>query len=453
MRADFSPAIEKLLEGFSQTAPVPLSDRERRVEGVTSVLFLAAAIPMAAFLSGDEPFRFGLAIALALAYAAVSRVRFAVGYGYTVPTQLVLVPMLFLLPPSTVPLVVAAGIGLAALPDYVTRRTHPDRALLVLGDAWESVGPALVFALAGGGDGGWEDWPIYVGALAAQFSFDATASTLREWRGLGVAPGLQPRMMGWVCLVDLCLTPVGLLAAFAAQDAPLSVLAVLPLAALLAMFARERQRRIGNALELSHAYRGTTLLLGDVLEADDEYTGVHSRGVVSLAVAVADEMGLNAEARRNVEFGALLHDVGKIAVPSEIINKPGPLTDEEWTVIKTHTIEGQRMLDQVGGVLSEVGRIVRSSHERWDGNGYPDGLTNGDIPLESAIVCCCDAFDAMTTDRSYRSAKPPEQAMAELTANAGTQFNPAVVEVVVQVVERDLRTSAARILEAAPASP
>jgi putative nucleotidyltransferase with HDIG domain len=315
------------------------------------------------------------------------------------------------------------------------------------------VGPALVFAIAGAGAGGWEDWPVYAGALGAQFTFDFIASTLREWRGLGIAPGLQPRLMGWVCLVDLCLTPIGLLAAFAAQDEPLSVLAILPLAALLAIFAGERRRRIGNALELSHAYRGTTLLLGDVLEAEDEYTGTHSRGVVSLAVAVADEMGLDAEARRNVEFGALLHDVGKIAVPAEIINKPGPLTDEEWVVIKTHTIEGQRMLDQVGGVLSDVGRIVRSSHERWDGGGYPDGLVNGQIPLESAIVSCCDAFNAMTTTRSYRAAMSASDALNELKANAGTQFNPAVVEVVALVVERDLRPRTAPGLDPALPAP
>ncbi len=187
-----------------------------------------------------------------------------------------------------------------------------------------------------------------------------------------------------------------------AEDAPLALLAVLPLAGLLAVFARERQRGIDNALELNRAYRGTTLLLGDMLEADDSYTGEHSRSVVGLALAVAEEMGLDDTRRRGVEFGALLHDVGKIAVPSEIINKPGPLTDAEWTVIKTHTIEGQRMLDRVGGVLSEVGRIVRSSHERWDGGGYPDGLRGEEIPLESAIVCAADAFNAMTTDRSYR---------------------------------------------------
>ena len=94
-------------------------------------------------------------------------------------------------------------------------------------------------------------------------------------------------------------------------------------------------------------------------------------------------MGLSSRQRRNVEFGALLHDVGKIAVPKEIINKPGPLTDDEWLVIKAHTIEGQRMLDRVGGLLSEVGQIVRSSHEKWDGSGYPDGLAGEAIPVES----------------------------------------------------------------------
>jgi len=193
---------------------------------------------------------------------------------------------------------------------------------------------------------------------------------------------------------------------------------------------------VNQALELSRAYRGTTLVLGDVLEADDEYTGVHSQSVVSLSVAVADQLGLSSAGRRNVEFGALLHDVGKIAVPNEIINKPGPLTTDEWLVIKAHTIEGQRMLDRVGGLLSEVGRIVRSSHERWDGSGYPDGLAGDEIPLGSTIVSCCDAFNAMTTDRSYRAAMSLEEALAELRRESGGQFNPVVVEVLTRIVER-----------------
>jgi putative nucleotidyltransferase with HDIG domain len=175
-----------------------------------------------------------------------------------------------------------------------------------------------------------------------------------------------------------------------------------------------------------------------VLEADDEYTGMHSRSVVSLSVEVADEMGLDSSERRNVEFGALLHDVGKIAVPKEIINKPGPLTEDEWIVIKAHTIEGQRMLDRVGGLLSEVGRIVRSSHESWDGSGYPDGLAGDAIPLGSAIVSCCDALNAMTTDRSYRPARSLEEAMAELHEQSGKQFNPRVVEALTRIMERQL---------------
>jgi putative nucleotidyltransferase with HDIG domain len=213
---------------------------------------------------------------------------------------------------------------------------------------------------------------------------------------------------------------------------------------LLEVFARERQARLDGALELRHAYQGTSSLLAELLEDSDAYTGMHSRDVVSLAVAVASQLALDALAVRDTEFAALLHDIGKIAVPKEIINKPGPLTDDEWMVIKTHTIEGQRMLDRVGGLLSEVGRVVRSSHEKWDGTGYPDGLVGEQIPVGSAIVSCCDAFNAMTTDRSYREAMPLEDAIEELEANSGTQFSPAVVGAVLRVLREDPLTAGAR---------
>ena len=169
------------------------------------------------------------------------------------------------------------------------------------------------------------------------------------------------------------------------------------------MFAREREARIDNALELSQAYRGTALLLGDVIEADDQYTGDHTKDVVELTLQVADRLGVDDETRRGAEFGALLHDVGKIHIPNAIINKPGPLDDEEWAVMKTHTVEGQKMLERVGGVLARVGVVVRASHERWDGGGYPDGLAGDAIPLAARIVSACDAYNAMTTDRSYRA--------------------------------------------------
>jgi putative nucleotidyltransferase with HDIG domain len=190
-----------------------------------------------------------------------------------------------------------------------------------------------------------------------------------------------------------------------------------------------------SLLELNTAYRGTALVLGDVVEADDGYTGEHCREVVDLAVRIGDALGLDAEQRRNLEFGALLHDVGKIAIPKEIINKPGKLDPCEWDVVKTHTIEGQRMLDRVGGFMREVGRVVRSHHERWDGAGYPDGLAGEAIPLEARIIACCDSWNAMRTDRAYRKALPHEVARAEILANAGAQFDPRIVPIFLEVVE------------------
>ena len=143
------------------------------------------------------------------------------------------------------------------------------------------------------------------------------------------------------------------------------------------------------------------------------------------------ELGLDPSAQRDAELTALLHDVGKIRIPAEIISKPGKLTDEEWAVMKTHTIEGERMLEKIGGLLGRVGRLVRSCHERWDGGGYPDGLAAEEIPLVARVVCACDAYNAMTTDRPYRPARSADEALAEMRACAGTQFDPCVVAALV----------------------
>jgi HD-GYP domain-containing protein (c-di-GMP phosphodiesterase class II) len=233
--------------------------------------------------------------------------------------------------------------------------------------------------------------------------------------------------MVWIWAVDSALTPIAILAALGSQQHPTLVVGTLPLIGLLAYFARERKARIDNALELSSAYRGTAFLLGDVVEADDAYTGLHSRDVVSLVTDVCDRLGVTGAERRDAEFAALLHDVGKIRIPAEIINKPGKLTDEEFAVIKTHTVEGEKLLAQVGGILGNVGRIVRSCHEDWDGTGYPDGLVGEQIPRVARIVRCCDAYSAMTTDRSYRKALPVPEAVAELQRCSGTDFDPTVV--------------------------
>src|SRR6202012_3589426 len=140
----------------------------------------------------------------------------------------------------------------------------------------------------------------------------------------------QVRDCGWVYPIDAALSAVALLAAEELHRAPYAVLAVVPLLGLLRTFANERRERLRKLLELNETYRGTALLLGDVIAADDGYTGEHSQDVVALALAVGDQLGLGVERRRNLEFGALLHDVGKITIPKEIINKPGKLTSEEW---------------------------------------------------------------------------------------------------------------------------
>jgi hypothetical protein len=248
-----------------------------------------------------------------------------------------------------------------------------ERVLVRLGNAWYAVGPVAVLALAGEPEPSFDLWPVLVLALAAQFTFDFANAAAHARIAHGISPRVFVRHLSTAWMVDAALSPVALLAAIVAFTDPWAFLLLLPLAALLRTFARERRARVDHALELTHAYRGTALLLGDVVEADDAYTGTHSRDVVSLSIAVAEELGLDARGRRDTEFVALLHDVGKIRIPNEIINKPGPLTPEERALVETHTVVGEEMLDRVGGVLGNVGALVRSCHERYDGGGYPDG--------------------------------------------------------------------------------
>jgi HD-GYP domain-containing protein (c-di-GMP phosphodiesterase class II) len=230
-----------------------------------------------------------------------------------------------------------------------------------------------------------------------------------------------------VYIVDGALAPLGIVIAAAAVHHPALVLLSLSPIAMLHLFAHERQQRMDDTIALSTAYRGTALLLGDIVEADDHYTGMHSRDVVNLSLAVASELGLDGAQRRNVEFAALLHDVGKIRIPNEILNKPGALDDSDWEIVEQHPVYGEQMLGLVGGTLANVGEIVRASHERYDGRGYPDKLVGEQIPIEARIVCACDAYSAMTTDRPYRGARSTVEALEELHRCSGTQFDPGVV--------------------------
>ena len=424
-----------------------LTTKERRAEIIVGGTFVLAVIALLAWFpprSGDWDVL--LAVTSMVALAVALRVEFDIGSGITVPSQLAFIPLLFAVPPALVPVAVVVAWAAAKLPDVLRGDLRPIRLLAIFGNAWFAIGPALVFAIAAPESAQDATAALLLAALAAQFALDFGASSLREALVHGTTLGEQVQET-WVYAVDVALTPVGLMAAWSAQEAAGGVLGLLPLLGVLAVFARERRARVDGLVELNAAYRGTALVLGDVVQADDSYTGEHSRGVVALALEVGDRLGLDATGRRNLEFAALLHDVGKVAIPKDIINKPGELDSDEWRLMRTHVLEGERMLDQVGGFMSDVGRIVRSHHERWDGGGYPDGLAGEAIPLEARIVSCCDAWNAMTTTRSYRGAMPAAAAASELRVNAGTQFDPRVVAEVLALAglgdERPARPRAA----------
>jgi putative nucleotidyltransferase with HDIG domain len=179
--------------------------------------------------------------------------------------------------------------------------------------------------------------------------------------------------------------------------------------------------------ELEDAFLTTIGVISDAVEMQDSYTASHAHEVSDLAVRVGERMGIDGVELDRLRYAALLHDVGKISIPSEILRKPGPLTDSERARMNEHTVIGARMLERIR-FLAPVAPLVRSAHERHDGAGYPDGLAGEEIPRAAMVIATCDAFHAMTSDRSYRKAMSVEAAEAELRANSGTQFRPEVVE-------------------------
>ncbi len=186
------------------------------------------------------------------------------------------------------------------------------------------------------------------------------------------------------------------------------------------MYAQKRGDRS------SASRQSADVLLRALAERNPEL-GSHLRDVAGLAARVAHRFGLPPEEVENIRQAAELHDAGKVAIPDEILFKPGPLNDDEWSFIRRHTLIGERIIG-AAPALRRVAAIVRSTHENHDGTGYPDGLAGEAIPLGSRIIYVCDAFHAMTTDRSYRAAMDEEAALDELRRCAGTQFDPVVVE-------------------------
>ena len=199
-----------------------------------------------------------------------------------------------------------------------------------------------------------------------------------------------------------------------------------------AWLTRERMDLVDR---LEAAWLGTAEALAAALEAKDSYTADHASSIAEWAIEVGEQFGLDEDALRDLRYGAIFHDIGKIAIPDAILNKPGPLNEHEFEIIKRHPIVGEQILEPVP-FLDQVRRIVRHDHERWDGGGYPDGLKGRQIPIGARIVLVVDAFHAMVSDRSYRKGMSEESARLELRAHAGTQFDPDVVEAFLKVLDR-----------------
>ncbi len=192
-----------------------------------------------------------------------------------------------------------------------------------------------------------------------------------------------------------------------------------------AAVALERARSYEN---LEDDFVSTVAALANALEANDEYTSTHTRWITDMALRVGGALGFDGAALKRLELGALFHDIGKIGIPTSILLKPGPLSSDERRIIEMHPELGERILEPIAR-LAEVRTVVRSCHERWDGGGYPDGKAGDEIPFDARIILVCDAFHAMTTDRPYRKRLSVKEARRRLREGAGTQFDPAVVDV------------------------
>ena len=572
-------ASERLLEESWESRSREVTRRELVAEAAAGLLFLLVAGVLAMLGGGGEPFDPWLAALLVGLYALVSRIEFPIGVGYFVPSYLVLVPMLVLLPPAYAPLLAATGLVLGAGIQWLTGRAAPERLLFSIPDAWHAVGPALVLVLFGG-ETGFALAAVYVAAFLAACLFDLVSATVREATALGVAPQVQIQVHAHVWLVDACLAPIGLLAADAANGgAHASVLFILPLSALLFLLARDRTSRIAQSqrrreqaftdpltglgnrrllagdlrerfdgasdadpvalvvLDLNGfknyndtfghaagdallarlgtklaaavtphgvAYRlggdefcvlidakagqadqttsaavhaltehgeefAVTAAFGTVMvpdEADDPDHALqladlrmyerkhgrsataredahrllmrsldtqrptlhdHSCSVAEYAARVGRKLGMDAEEIDVTMRAAELHDLGKVGIPDAILDKPGALDATQWELMRQHTILGERILN-AAPAMRPVARIVRASHERWDGRGYPDGLAAEQIPLGARSVAVCDAYSAMMDTRPYANARSHADACRELRREAGRQFDTEVVE-------------------------
>jgi hypothetical protein len=322
----------------------------------------------------------------------------------------------------------------AALLQWARRRSELDKAVFDAGNL------ALAAGVAGVTFHALEGTSQFLAATLAGCAYAAVnnglvclAMSLAERADLRV---IWRERFHWARYYFLLFGPLALVAesAYDLMDIQgLVAFAVPP--ALMMLAARRYLEQTQEAVQevrdanvrLRRAHRDTIAALSRSMEAKDLYTGGHTGRVAAVSVALAQRLGYEGEALEAIEIGALLHDIGKIGIPEQILRKEGPLDDEEWALMRTHPLVSDFILSELD-LDPIVRQCARSSHERVDGRGYPDGLRGDDIPLPACIVFVADAFDALTTDRPYRRGRSIIAALAEIEANRGTQFNPRVVD-------------------------
>jgi putative two-component system response regulator len=195
------------------------------------------------------------------------------------------------------------------------------------------------------------------------------------------------------------------------------------LTAVRARLGRSQQLRVA---QLQQAYETSLTVLANAIEVRDHYTRGHVERVMAYAFAIAEQLEWRVQQMEQLRFGAILHDIGKIQISEAILRKPGKLSPEEWEEIRRHPTSGADMIRDIPYLAPAI-PIIRYHHERWDGKGYPEGLSGDAIPIGARIVSVADAFDAMTTDRPYSPARPPQEAYEEIISRSGTQYDPSVV--------------------------
>src|SRR5215211_4430003 len=440
-----------------------LSDSESLVWGLQALGFLAVALAVGVLLPWNRDADPLVLVALVSLVALFTWIEFGVGTGSATPAQLVLLPLLFLVPLPLVPLLVALGLLLEKLPGVLVGRVHVTRWLWALSDAWFVVGPVLVLAVLAPGPPRLDLAWVYALALAAQVA-TGTASAVLGQSLTGDNCRHSARSVLTAQLVDALLTPAGLALAWAAVAlGPLGLAVLFPLGLLLAQLSR-LHNRWWQAVAADERVRWSRAI-ADQRRSELAYRrlwGVpsvaeHWRCVLELAPAVAAELGQGGRFCRQLAFAARVHELGKRQLPLAVLRAPRALGPEERAVMQTHPLRSESILVRLGtlieGRLAAAGEhaqvaahtnrrhywrtaaIVRSTHERWDGRGYPDGLRGRQIPLAARVIACCDAYSAMTAPRPYREAMTEETALEEIRRAAGSQLDPSVCKAFDRVLD------------------